>query len=207
MNGKKSRLALMGVLALAISVTVGLVAGTAAEAKKKSTKTKTAVTSKTVNAAIPDHVGGATPRDGVLDVALPVGKKFKGKTVGADGVSVTFQTTGDSLTSAGDLAIYVVSPKGRLVAINPSLGSLGGQSIGPLTLSPNSPVGLCNQATPPCANPLQTLNRPFVGTAGDTGLANFHGSQVQGTWKVIFEDQTGTKTSVVNSVKLAIATA
>ena len=43
--------------------------------------------------------------------------------------------------------------------------------------------------------------------AGDTGLANFHGTQVQGTWKVIFEDQTGTKTSVVNSVKLAIATA
>jgi hypothetical protein len=206
MKGKKPRLALMGVLALAISVTVGLAAGTAAQAKKKKS-TKTAVTSKTVNAAIPDHVGGANPRDGELDVALPVGKKFKGKTVGADGVSLTFQTTGDSPTSGGDLAIYVVSPKGRLVVINPSLGSLGGQSIGPLTLSPNSPVGLCNQATPPCANPLQTLNRPFVGTAGDTGLANFHGTQVQGTWKVIFEDQTGTKTSVVNSVKLAIATA
>ena len=29
----------------------------------------------------------------------------------------------------------------------------------------------------------------------------------QGTWKVIFQDTTATKTSVVNSVKLAITTA
>ena len=169
MKSKHSRFALVGLLTLAISVTVGLVAGSVADAKKKSTKNKTAVVSKTVNAAIPDHVAGGTPRDGELDVPLSVGKKFKGKVVGADGVSVTFQTTGDSANSAGDLNIYVVSPKGRLVQPFPNLGTIGGQSVGPLTLSPNSTVGICNAATPPCANPLQTLNRPFVGTAGDTG--------------------------------------
>jgi hypothetical protein len=207
MKGKKSRLALVGVLALAISVTVGLASGSVADAKKK-TKNKTAVVSKTVNTAIPDHIAGGTARDGQLDVPLSVGKKFKGKVVGADGVSVTFQTTGDSANSASDLVVYVVSPKGRLVTLNPNIGNFqAGQSVGPLTLSPNSSVGLCAAATPPCANPLQTLNRPFVGTAGDTGLANFHGTQVQGTWKVIFLDTANTKTSIVNSVKLAIASA
>jgi hypothetical protein len=205
MKSKRSRLAVVGALALAISVTVGLASGGVADAKTK--KSKKAVVSKTVNAIIPDHVGGGTPRDGVLEVPLSVGKKFKGKTVGADGVTVTFQTTGDSANSASDLSIYVVSPKGRLVTLNPNIGNFGGQSIGPLTLGPNSPVGLCNQVTPPCANPLATLNRPFVGTAGDTGLANFHGTQVKGTWKVIFRDDTTTKTSTVNSVKLAISTA
>ena len=48
MKSKHSRLALAGVLALATSVTVGLVSGSAAEAKKKTTKSKTAVVSKTV---------------------------------------------------------------------------------------------------------------------------------------------------------------
>ena len=207
MKSKHSRLALAGLLTVAISVTAGLVSGSVADAKKTSTKNKTAVVSKTVNAAIPDHIAGGNGRDGQIDVPLKVGKKFKGKVVGSDGVSVTFQTTGDSANSAGDLNIYVVSPKGRLVQLLPNIGAIGGQSVGPLTLSPNSPVGICNAAAPPCANPLQTLNRPFVGTAGDTGLAQFHGVNVQGTWKLIFQDTTATKTSIVHSVKLAIATA
>jgi hypothetical protein len=207
MKSKRSRLALVGVLALAISATVGLVSASIADAKK-SKKNKAAVVSKTVNTAIPDRSTGGAALDGRLDVSLNVGKKFKGKVVGADGPSVTFQTTGDSATSAGDLTIYLVSPRGRLSQLNPDIGFFGvGQSIGPLTLTANSSIGLCTSASPPCPNPLATLNRPFAGTAQDSYLSIYHGQQVNGTWKLIFLDTANTKTSTVNSVKLSIPTA
>jgi len=206
MKSKKSRLALVGVLALAIGVTGGLLSGGAAAAKSNSGKSKTAKVSKTVNTVIPDRLPGATTKDGQLVVPLKVGGKFKGKVVAADGPSVTFQTTGDSANSATDVRVYLVSPKGRLTALNPDVGSFnGGQSIGPLTLSANSSTGICGN--PPCDNPLSTLGRPFAGTAGDSYLAIYNGTQVQGTWKVIFLDTSNTKSSVVNTVKIAIPTA
>ena len=206
MKSKRSRLALMGVLALATSVTLSLASGSVADAKSKGSKS--AVVSTNVNAAIPDRAVGGTANFGQLVVPLKVGKKFKGKKVGADGVSVTFQTTGDALNAASDLRIYLVAPKGRLSLLNTDVGSFyNGESIGPLTLTPNSSVGICGSATPPCPDPLATLNRPFVGTAEDSYLSVFHGMQVQGTWKLIFQDTSNTKTSTVHTVKLSIAAA
>jgi len=207
MKSKRSRLALVGVLALATSVTVGLASGSVADAKKKSTKSKKAVVSKTVNAAIPDKAPGATGKFGRLDVSLTVGKKFKGAVVAPDGPAVTFQTTGDSANAASDLQVWLVAPNGRSSRLNTDVGSFGGQNIGPLTLTSNSSTGLCNSATPPCPDTFATLNRPFAGTALDSYLVIYNGAPVKGTWKLIFQDTTNTKTSIVNSVKLTIPTA
>jgi hypothetical protein len=208
MKSKHSRLALLGVLALSISVTAGLISGSLAEAKKKTTKSKSAVVSKTVNAAIPDKAPGSSGPFGRLEVSLNVGKKFKGKVVGPAGPTVTFQTTGNSDNSADDLTVYLAAPKGPITLLSSDIGSpFNGRSIGPLTLTSRSTVGICASATPPCTNPQATLNRPFAGTASDSNLAIYNGTQVKGTWRMIFLDGTGTKTSIVNSVKLSIPTA
>jgi hypothetical protein len=205
MRRRRSRLAFIGVLALAVSVVAGLASGSVAEAKKKG-KGK-AVVSKTVNAAVPDKAPGASGVFGQLDVPLKVGKKFKGKVVAPDGPSVTFQTTGDSANAANDLSIWLIAPNGRMSQLGSDTGGLGGQSIGPLTLTSDSARGVCNSATPPCTNPLATLNRPFAGTALDSYLVIYNGAPVTGTWHLIFQDTTNTKTSIVNLAKLSIPTA
>jgi hypothetical protein len=56
MRSKRSRLALMGVLALVLSVTVGLVSGSVADAKKKKKKSSNVVTVS--NNTLPYTLGG-----------------------------------------------------------------------------------------------------------------------------------------------------
>jgi hypothetical protein len=65
-------------------------------------------------------------------------------------------------------------------------------------------VGTRNSATPPCTAPFPTLNRPFVGTAGDSQLAIYNGAPMMGDWRLIVEDLENTQTSVLNSIKLRI---
>jgi subtilisin-like proprotein convertase family protein len=202
---RRSRLALIGVLALALSVTVGLMAG-AADAKKKKKKPKggTVTVSRVLNQPIPDATPGPDSVDGKVPVTLAVGgKKVKKKVVST--VQVTLQTTGDSPIAAGDLAFRLIAPNGRATFVGPTFGGLGGQSIGPLTLSANSPVGTCNTDTPPCANPDQTLNRPFAGTAGDVNLALFEGVPATGNWTFVAYDVANADTSILNSVQLAVS--
>ena len=205
MKGKKSRLALMGVLALAISVTVGLVAGSVAEAKKKKKSSNVAQVSNNVPRTIPDRVPGAGNPYGRLDTTFNVGKKFKGRSVGS--LELTFQTTGDAANAAGDLQVDVIAPNGYRLPGNWWDNSIGGQNIGPLTITPNSPVRTCDTATPPCSDPFQTLNRPFAGTVGDNTFQWFRGLPMRGTWTVVVTDQSATKTSVLNSVALKITAA
>src|SRR5436305_1903078 len=131
--GSSRALRIAGVFLLALCLAVGLAAGDAA-AKKKKKGASVFAQSVTVNAAVPDFPTGPNPVPTPLSSSLTVGKKFKGKSVGD--VNVTgIQTTGDSAAgngSAGDLNIQLSAPNGRTVMLDP--GSLGGQSIGPLTL-------------------------------------------------------------------------
>jgi hypothetical protein len=206
MKTKRSRLALTGVLALALSVTVFTAVGADA-AKKKKTKSGNVTITKVINQPIPDR---AAPNGafGRLDVPLQVGKKFKKRVVAADSVSVTFQTTGSAPNAAGDLEFWLQSPKGRTTSLFPDNGSIGGQNVGPLTLTSNSPVGLCNDPTPPCDNPFQTLNRPFAGTVGDSYLAIYTGTRVAGEWRfIVLDTEDNGETSTLNSVRLQITTA
>jgi hypothetical protein len=204
MKTKRSRLALVVFLALALSVTGGLVSGSVAAAKKKRKKGgNIATVGKTVNAPIPDTPPGPIHYYGRLDTTLHVGKRFKGRKV--SNLDVSFQTTGDSADAAVDLDVKLVAPNYRGIGLEPDNGVYAdGQSIGPLTLTRNSNVGLCNSATPPCNAPFPTLDRPFAGTAGDSQLATFNGVPMMGDWRLIVEDLENTHTSVLNSVKLRI---
>jgi hypothetical protein len=205
MTRKRSRLALFGVLMVVLSVTVGLVSGSVADAKKKKKSANVANVSKTVNAQIPDRAPGANGLYGRLDTGLTVGKKFKGKTVGS--LELTFQTTGDSANSASDIQIDIIAPNGYRLPGDWWDNSLGGQSIGPLTIGPNSPVRTCNTATPPCNNPFNTLNRPFIGTVGDNVFQWLRGLPMKGNWTIAALDTGVGELSVLNSVALKITAA
>src|SRR6266516_4256874 len=78
-SSKRSRVALIGVMALALSVTVGLLSGSVADAKKKKKKTGTVTaTVQATNVAVPDKAPPATSVDGRVDIPLTIsGKKFK----------------------------------------------------------------------------------------------------------------------------------
>jgi hypothetical protein len=203
MRTRRNRLAIIGVLVLALSLVAGL---SSADAKKKKKKSATvANVSNTTPRAIPDSAPGANGLDGRLDTVLTVGKKFKGKTVGT--LELSFQTTGDSTNAASELQIDITAPNGYRLPGDWWDNSIGGQSIGPLTITPNSPVRTCNSATPPCSDPFQTLNRPFAGTVGDNTFQWFRGLPMRGNWIVTALDDTNTHISILNSVALKITAA
>jgi hypothetical protein len=200
MKRKRSRLALVGVLALALTVTVGVSVDTAAAAKKKSKKSKV-FNSAGPTVAIPDAAPGPAFTFGITTTNFNVGKKFKGREV-AD-VTVTIQTTGSGNGAANQTAARLTDPKGRTVALYGSgLGGAGAggiPSIGPMTLSSNSPVLFCDSPTPPCADPTATFTRPFIGTGQNNALALFEGRRMKGTWKVTWFDVTNGLTSTAKA--------
>jgi hypothetical protein len=211
MRSRRSRLALLGVLALALSVTVGLLSGSVADAKKKKSKaTKVTASSNTV-VTIPPRVTGPPLKDGVVNVPLTVGKKAKGKVVALDSVVVT--TTWSS-TNSGDLNAInarLISPNGRRTNISApaSDGAPAYTASGPTTETANSPNSFCSNAAspppPPCADPNQTLSRPYAGTIGNLGLLTFAGGQAKGTWILeLIDTSTTATTAKLNSVSLTI---
>src|SRR5262249_21646407 len=146
------------------------------------------------NLPIPDRPPGAASQFGQLTSTISVGgKKFKKTLVGAGSVQVTgLKTTGSAPGAASHLDFYLSAPNGRTVFLEAS--GLGGgpptgiASLGPLTLTPDTKVQTCNATTPPCTNPLATLNRPFAGTAQDLGLETFEGLPATGNWTLTVQD-------------------
>lgn len=213
---RTKRLSVGAIIAVVALFGSAMIGGTAQAKKKK--KSKGATVTKAVNLPIPDAVGNPGPPvttvlDGKLATSLAVSKKFKG-TVGR--VAVTFQTTGLAAGAAGDLFGRLIAPDGTTVGI---FNNLGGQSIGPLTIQSNSSALICSfdPATtvpppPPCLNPDQTVNPPYLGTAGDSSLNLFAGVKMKGNWQFVVYDggyNTGiapdtVKTSILNSVSLKI---
>jgi hypothetical protein len=205
MRSKRSRFALIGMLVLALSVTVGLVSGSVADAKKKKKKNANVVTvSNNTPRAVPDRPAGPNTQFGRLDTNLTVGKKFKGRSVGS--LELTFQTTGDSPNSANDLEFDIIAPNGYRLPWNWTDNSFSGQNIGPLTITPNSPFRTCTDPNP-CSNPFSTLHEPYAGTVGDNTFQWFRGLPMKGTWQVVFFDDASGKNYVVNSVRLKITAA
>jgi hypothetical protein len=205
----RSRLRLFGVVLLALCLGAGLAAGDAAAKKKKSKSATVFAGFVSPNLAIPNVPTGPAP---IASSTITVGKKFKGKVVGD--VNVTgIKTTGDSANAAGDLAMEVVAPNGKAVLLFSS--SLGGQSIGPLTLDDDTATSVCDSVTLNCRDPDQTLIRPFAGTAnlnflfnGDSGpLVAFNGVPMRGTWTALMWDFSSGGTSVLNSWGLQITAA
>src|SRR5262245_13635112 len=196
---RRAKVGLIAVVSLAISVTVGLTAfGGTASAKKKSVKSVTVTASTPI--AIPTAAGGAGPW-GRLDVPFVVGKQAKGKVVGVDAPSVTYQTAGSIPGAAGDLEFELLAPNGRKQNL---LSFIGDQNIGPLTVNANSPVDLCDDPTPPCSDPDESLNRPFAGTAGQEDLGFFSGLNAKGTWLLRITDSSTAGTNTLLLAKLVV---
>jgi hypothetical protein len=207
MTRKRSRLALLGVLTVVLSVTVGLVSGSAAEAKKKKKAAGKVTVSKTTPTAIPQ---AGPDFAGVVRVPLTVGKKAKGKVVGWDSLTATYTLTG-TVGFVDSVNIKVTAPNGRTVFLdNPADNS--DATVGPLTETPNSPVDTCHPdpTPPPVGCPGfdadETLGPPFAGTIGNIDLAFFGGVPAKGTWTVTAE-QTNSNVlaaSILQSISLSM---
>ena len=209
MKSKRSRLALVGILALALSVTVGLVSGSVADAKKKKKGAKSVTVSKTIPTAIPAAGAGPGAPNGVALVPLAVGgKKVKGKVVGWDTLTITTSWTSTVSGALNSINAELIAPNGRTVNLfAPPLDTGAGYlAAGPVTETPNSKIGFCNQVgappPPPCSNVDNTLARPYAGTIGNNNLALFGGVPVTGTWTLEIQNTSAATTATLNSVTL-----
>lgn len=208
MKTRTNRLTLVGLLALALSVTVGLAVSGQATAKKKKPAPSLFTGSKTVNTAIPDGTVATGPSTPVRS-EIVIGKRFKGKTVGD--VNVTIQSTGSAAGAANDLTFKLSAPNGRTDLIFESLGS---QSIGPLKLDDDTRTGICNSATATCRDPDATLLQPFAGTANTLDqdddmrpLSMLDGVRMKGTWTLTVYDNNNNLTSTFNQWSLEVRAA
>ena len=207
MKSKRTRLALMGVLALAISVTVGLVSGSVADAKKK-TKSKR---SFTIARTAPTTLPGA-PGPTVVVAKIPIGtlgkKIAKGKVVSLNGVTATTTFSGSPGFASNIGEVDVIAPSGRVAPLRNPIGNGSNSETvsGPLTETPNSVRDVCVPGTPapppPCADPDATLLPPYAGTIGNESLLNFSGSAAKGTWYLKVFRGGGTDPITVGAIKV-----
>jgi hypothetical protein len=206
MKSKGTRLALMGVLALAISVTVGLVSGSVADAKKKKSKRSFTIT-KTAPTIIP---GAPGPAVAVVKVPIgTVGKKIaKGKVVSLNGATVTTTFTGSPGFASSIGEVDLIGPSGRQAFLTNPLGNGSNTetSSGPLTETPNSSASFCVPSTPapppPCPDPDRALGPPYSGTIGNEALLNFSGSAAVGTWFIKVIRGAGANPITLGAVKV-----
>jgi subtilisin-like proprotein convertase family protein len=196
--------ALLGVLTVALSVTVGLVSGSVADAKKTKSG-GTADITKQVNQQVPD---ATATTDGVLISTISIGgKKFK-KTKVRD-VNVTIQGTGDTggaNGSASQIAAQLTAPNGASTWLIDQ--SLSGQSFGPLTFDDETffrVTGLTAEAPFELASPYIGSVQPdcFSAHGGCTLSVNDNGP-ASGTWTLRVFDRDNGKTTVVNSWRLTV---
>jgi hypothetical protein len=193
MKRKRSRIALVGVLALALSVTVGLVSGSVADAKKKKgggngRSFTVAKTAPTVVPQAPSPTGATVAK---IPIGVVGGKATKGKVISLNGVNLTTTFAGSPGFvggANGGVSAQLVGPSGRTAVVaNPFGNGVNTEtSSGPLTETPNSSLDVCVPDTPapppPCADPDAIVGPPYIGTIGNEGLLNFVGSGPRGTW-------------------------
>jgi hypothetical protein len=192
----------IGVIVACTALLGGAIFGGVADAKKNSNVANVTAAPRSIVQAT-----GAGPahRDGVTPVTFNIGKKFKGKKVAADSVVLTYSLAGPA-GSLDDYELRLSNPKGRTVTLF-SPGEPTSTTIGPLTITPNSPFGTCG--TPPCDDPFNTVNGPgFVGTIGDNSLAFFTGVAMRGNWVLnIIDTDTNNGADALTSAKLTVKAA
>jgi hypothetical protein len=208
------RLALMGALVLALGATASLALSGTAAAKKKGGG-KAALASGSVG-ALPN--GPATwPTFFPTTSPVPfrgtatVGKKFKGKRVGAVEVTISMSGTpapGATCGAICDVTAKLSAPNGATVFLffagGQSFGggpfSLTGNTVTNLTYSDLTATQTCGGPNgpappPPCTDPDATLLAPYTGKAEPEGHLNvINGSPVKGKWILTAYDNCGAAT-------------
>jgi len=199
---KRSRLRFVGILPFVLSVTVGLASGGVAEAqlddainerantakKKRGKGTKNSITVTAPSQPINQATGtGQSLRYGLTVIPFKVGKKAKGKVVGPDSVTVTFSASAPTPGELNDQLYLLSNPNGRTVPLgNPGHPQIS--NLGPVTFTPNSPNRLC--LNPPCPDPLDNVNPPFMAPVGTPALALFTHTRARGEWELDILDTT-----------------
>jgi subtilisin-like proprotein convertase family protein len=206
MKGRRTRFALMGVLAIALSAAIGAAPGAAQAKKKKQAKAGGTVDiTQPVNTPIPDAT--ATTNGVVASTITVGGRKFK-KTVVRD-VNVTLQATGSADGAAGELTARLTAPNGATTWLFGN--ALAGTSFGPTTFDDES-VNTLGGITP--FDPTLLVS-PYAGTVqphcfsaqGGCALSAMDGGPVTGAWTLRVVDNSPpppTLTSVLNSWRITV---
>jgi hypothetical protein len=231
MKSKRSRLALLGALALVVALTAGLTLGSVADAKKKKGKKGAAsvTVSRTAPTLIPPTPAGPDTKTSLVAIPLVVGKKAKGKVVGPDSIAATYSFTGTPPVPPDPGSLYetnltVTAPNGRTVRLDPpGFNDPNTSATGPTTETANSPFFECNVVpgfptpqpdvcdTSEPQDPQGTLVPPaYAGTKGNNDLALFAGVSARGTWTVTsrnFGTDLGASTLTSISLRIPLASA
>jgi subtilisin-like proprotein convertase family protein len=202
---RHGRLALFGMLALALSVMVGLV-GSADAAKKKKKKGANGVVVQKLNVPIADRAVGA-PQAAVTPIDFAVPNSF-GKKIVAN-TTITIQITGSGPDYLDDLEARLVAPNGRRVGVNlPNSGIAPNQSFGPTTFTANTQNDYCFDPTPPCDDPDDVIGPPsYAGNVRELGMTDFDGVKMKGKWTLKILDFSNTLAGTVNLAKLQVKAA
>jgi hypothetical protein len=214
----KNRSAWAVVLACACFIAFGLVAGASpAAAKKKKTATFNQCVSTAI--AIPDGPLIGTPASNpIASLAVPVRVPgFKGKPRG--GVVTAFNSAGVRITHTddGDLALFLVSPGGKAVALatyrddSTNVDSQGrpapsGDGYGSGVAScAGSLVEFGDAFAISIATPGNTaLSAPITGSfRPEQPLSTFIGGPAAGLWTLIVQDVQGLDVGQINALSLS----
>jgi hypothetical protein len=165
MRRKRSRFALLGILALAFSVTAGLTLSDVAAAQKKGKGGGKTI--KKGGAAIPDSTMPATPSGnggspdfhrGVLNSVIKVGQKFANAKIKDMNVQVSI-----THNDIGDLVLFLYGPNGQSIVLSagndnnppgstgPPFFSLG--VFGPTTFDDQAALFIDDTNSCPAADP------------------------------------------------------
>lgn len=209
MEKKRTRFALIGVLSLALCLTVGLLGG-AAEAKKgKSKGARTFTVAKTTPTAVP-LANAVTGQSGVVKVPIGTvgGKRLKGKVISFNGITVTTSSSGGA-GYGQNMFVNVAAPNGRGSGLNAPAFDEVVTAQGPTIESANSQGGFCVPdyapavpPPPPCTDPDVTLGPPYAGTIQNGGLATFGGISPNGSWIVKVFNGSTTVPVTLNSISV-----
>lgn len=207
MQRRRSRAALTGVLALALSVTVGTTLGGVADAaKKKGKKVGPANVTVAVNQVVPPATVGPPFRNGILTSTAVVGKKYRGRQVADVNATVQYNVSGPG-SDLGDLALELTAPNGAtsLLVASPLFGT----TVGPLTLDDETPL-FVSSADPADFQDPDRLFTPYIGKSQPNfiPLSVMDGGPARGTWtlKVRNVEDIATEVHTFGSWSLQIQT-
>lgn len=204
----KKRWARLVLLACVCSVSLGVVALPATAAARA----KTATFNRCVNAAvtIPDGPApGTAALNPAASFAVPVKvPKFRGRPQSGVVTRVHSASVRISHTDDGDLALFLVSPGGRAVALSTyrddSTDKSGdGYGAGPLNCS-GSLVQFGEVFSTPIATPGNTGDgTPITGNfKPEQPLSTFAGGPASGFWTLIVQDIQDTDIGMINGLSL-----